>query len=310
MALNIFNYRYQQIPYVKTKGIGASNIIVSSSNRPSTNKDYTTNPSEYASPFGKARPLKQWRLQLNNNTTTHNNASIATLIDRPGQSISLATDITDCQACLDSSSNFVKQYIIRDFVIQPPIPSDKFNDISNETVVCVACNPENNVIKSAVSLLNKNYYTDTSAYLKSRVKTFDQRASFVKNPDIEYVDPATGLPLYPNDTYNGPQNFNTTQSCDYSGKTVTTIYKPNNTSFAQQGAVDGGSRVARLKYNTITKNGASFRTAYGQQGANAGKYSSTPEAPFFLKSKVNICMPFHRNGNKTTTCIPINPMKS
>ena len=129
MALNIFNYRYQQIPYVTTKGIGASNIIVPSSNRPSTNKDYTTNPDEYAGPSGKARPLKQWRLQLNNNTRTSNKASIATLIDRPGQSISLATDITDCQACLDGSSNFVKQYIIKDFVIQTPIPSDKFNDI-------------------------------------------------------------------------------------------------------------------------------------------------------------------------------------
>jgi len=301
MALNIFNYRYQQIPQVNTKGIGASNVIVPSFNRPSTNKDYTISAAnDYSSPFGKARPLKQWRLQLNNNTKSSNKASIASLMDTPGQSINLATNKT---GCLDNSSNFVKQYILTDFVIQTPIPSDKFNDVLNNTVVCVACNPENNVIKSAVSLLNKDYYTDTSAYLKSRVKTFNQRASFVKNPDIQYVDPETGVALYPTENNDGPQDFNTTQSSDKCGNAVTTIYKPNNTTFAQQGAVDGGSRIARLKYDTITKNGASFRSAYGQQGANAGKYSSSPEAPFFLKSKVNVCKPFHRNGNNTTNCM-------
>ena len=302
MALNIFNYRYQHIPYVKTKGIGASNVIVPSFNRPSTNKDYSiTAANDYSSPFGKARPLKHWRLQLNNNTKSSNKASIAALIDRPGQTINLATNET---GCLDNpESNFVKQYILTDFVIQRPIPSDKFDDLNKNTLVCVACNPENNVIKSAVSLLNKDYYTDTSAYLKSRVKTFNQLASFVKKPDIQYIDPETGVALYPSDTNNGPQDFNTTQSSDKCVKAVRTIYKPNNSSFAQQGAVDGGSRIARLKYDTITKNGASFRTAYGQQGANAGKYSSSPEAPFFLKSKVNVCKPFHRNGNKTTNCM-------
>ena len=62
MALNIFNYRYQQIPYVKSKGIGASNVIVPSLNRPSTNKDYSTSAAnEYSGPRRKARPLKQWR---------------------------------------------------------------------------------------------------------------------------------------------------------------------------------------------------------------------------------------------------------
>ena len=69
----------------------------------------------------------------------------------------------------------------------------------------------------------------------------------------------------------------------------TTIYKPNNRPFAQQGAVDGGSRIAKLKYDTITKNGNSFRSAYGAQGANAGKYRPDGGAPYFLKSKTFPC---------------------
>ena len=84
--------------------------------------------------------------------------------------------------------------------------------------------------------------------------------------------------------------------------TNTTIYKPNNYQYATQGAVDSSSRIARLKYNTITKNGNSMKTAFGNAGANAAAlYNGSDVSPYFLKSKNNIvnCANYHRNGKKT-----------
>ena len=66
-----------------------------------------------------------------------------------------------------------------------------------------------------------------------------------------------------------------------------------------QGAVSSSSRLERLKLNTITKNGNSFKTAFGSEGANAGKYHGTSTAPYFLKSKYQPCVPHHRNGDHT-----------
>ena len=42
-----------------------------------------------------------------------------------------------------------------------------------------------------------------------------------------------------------------------------TIYKPNNKKFSTQGSVQSSTRLLRLKNDTINKNGASFRTAFG-----------------------------------------------
>jgi hypothetical protein len=50
-------------------------------------------------------------------------------------------------------------------------------------------------------------------------------------------------------------------------------YKPNNREFAQQGAVSAGDRITRLRYNTITTAGSTFRTAFGAQTAAAYAYS-------------------------------------
>ena len=76
-----------------------------------------------------------------------------------------------------------------------------------------------------------------------------------------------------------------------------TIYKPSNSGFSTQGAVSAGDRLTRLKYNTITKNASSFTTAYGSQGANAGKYHSSTSGPYFVKNKVDTC--YRRTYNQS-----------
>jgi hypothetical protein len=68
---------------------------------------------------------------------------------------------------------------------------------------------------------------------------------------------------------------------------TTIIHKPNNVKYGVQGAVSAGTRLERLKLETITKNGASFKSAYGVAAGNAGQYhGDSMGAPYFIKSKI------------------------
>jgi hypothetical protein len=49
-------------------------------------------------------------------------------------------------------------------------------------------------------------------------------------------------------------------------------YKPSNTRFAVQGGVSSSDRVVRIKYDTITRNGLSYQSAYGPEVAHALAY--------------------------------------
>ena len=51
-------------------------------------------------------------------------------------------------------------------------------------------------------------------------------------------------------------------------------YHPNNSRFAQQGAVSSSMRTLRQKYDQITSNGSSYITPYNSATANALAYST------------------------------------
>lgn len=201
---------------------------------------------------------------------------LSQLIDKPGGNQVLK--INSKSKCCDSSGNNELYYKYYDKLWNKDISfnyqHDHFKDCSSNPGickrVCVACNPENNIIKSAVTLLNKNYYTDSRAYLKSRGKTYDQKLSF-------NTTDSSNCPLPPSNTYKYPMTT-TIDKCQYnkSNKCGYTIYKPNNSQFQVQGAVSSSSRIAKLKYDTMINNGASFKSA-----------------------KINKCINMHRNGNKT-----------
>ena len=55
-------------------------------------------------------------------------------------------------------------------------------------------------------------------------------------------------------------------------------YKPNNSEFGVQGAVDSSSRIQRLKYDTITNSAALIKSAYGSAAANALAYGVSEQA--------------------------------
>jgi hypothetical protein len=62
-------------------------------------------------------------------------------------------------------------------------------------------------------------------------------------------------------------------------------YKPNNPQFAQQGAVTSSSKIARIRYDTITNSASSYRTAFGMHVSNALAYG-VPANGYTIKDKI------------------------
>jgi hypothetical protein len=261
--------------------------------------------------YTSARPIKHWRKQLNPRNGSGANgrrAGINMSMDIPGGSNILA-NTGKCDGTTECAKTST---ILSDNILG--INNNNFSDgittinpITNQ-VQCVACNPEAKVIKPATTIISKKYYPDRNAYLQSRCLLYDQKLSGNKIPGITYFDTVNDRPVLPsNDLINGSQN-RSTENClncpnNVKNNTNTTIYKPRNYQYATQGAVDSSSRITRLKYNTITKNGKSFQTAFGIQGANAGAfYNGSDVSPYFLKNKNNnkcYLANFHRTGEKT-----------
>lgn len=302
-----------QQPYESWKGPTGSypvwNSIVPSNSRPSSN-GVMTNPDDYQSAFGTARPLKQWRKQLVPPIPSSSSSKASgNLLNRPSGAVPVGTSV-NCPSCIGSQNVASVNTLVfgNNSYLTTATPNNIFTngvsvtDASNNLFEkCVSCDPVSNVIKSGSTLLKKNYYQTTKAYLYARGQTFKQKATTEKRSGVTYIGP-DGNPVLPSDSQNGSQVYdipNCPNDCP-NGQPISTIYKPNNVNYAVQGAVDSSTRMMRLKQEAMNKNGASFSSAYGLAAANAGKYS-TVSSPYFIKSKVNICSPstYYRNGKKT-----------
>ena len=292
-------------------------------------EDNFNNAKNYIGPFARPYPMKHWRRQLSTNGQRGQNgrssASIS-VVDRPGGTVFRGYTKDNNCSCDGSGNLYVtfdnKFLQSNNKSIKPSANIEvssgtNNNKIQNNGAIQIGavdnpnsyqiqtgiyttktmCNtPENNVIKSAVTLLSKSYYSDNKAYLKARCKTFGQKQSIQEIPGQTYDSTNIGENSVEFVTNNCTNPYQTGRQCSN-----TTIYKPSNAQFATQGAVDNGTRLAKLKYDTITKNGASFRTAFGEAAANAGKYQGgyNGSSPYFLKSKYNAPLAWKRNGQKT-----------
>jgi hypothetical protein len=270
-------------PYVTWKN-PSTNSAVPTWSRPLINGPGTNNTIGDGTSF-RARPIKHWRKQLNPVSGSGSGQSgIGMPNDTPGGAVHLG----NAQSLICNTNNGIKESI-------------------DKVVTCC-------YTKRLNPSTPTDYHADTNSYLHSRCQTFDQKSSTLPDPNAIYLvdsgkKDSNNNPIYvpaqPSDSSTGSQ-VRLTQSCAQAkcaNNRVTTIYKPNNAQYAQQGAVSSSSRMVRLKLNTINKNGNSFRSAWGQAAANAGKYHGTSDAPYFLKSKNQVCMPLHRDGNLTTNCI-------
>lgn len=105
-------------------------------------------------------------------------------------------------------------------------------------------------------------------------------ATYIEIPDTPFAD----LIGFYYGTYTGGINQSFFQGTIYS-KYVSLYYKPNNTAFATQGAVDSSSYIQRAKYNAITNSAQTLKTAYGDAVANALAYGVSEQA-YTEKDKV------------------------
>jgi len=290
-------------PYISWKGSSTFSAVPKWSRPVSSN-----NKTDNGTPF-KPRPIKHWRKQLHPTDTTGSSRTSKQIpFDRPGSTNYLGVN-NSCN-CNDASNNYLIDNI-------PNTKNTIFEESTyvvgpNQSRVCIGCNPEKNVIKSGRTEKNINpvnstsepklkYNFSTKSYLRSKCALYEQRLTGVRVEGNQYIIPGTSTPAQPSDSYLGSQVRNTLDcSTKCNNNPVKIIYKPNNSQYGRQGAVSSSSRIQRLKLNTINKNGASFSTAWGAAASNAGKYSSNVNAPYFIKSKNNVCYKsqYHRNGNK------------
>ena len=274
----------------------------------------------------RANPIKHWRRQLHVNGKSGKSAASIGIVDRPGGTVFRGySNYTDAKGCLCSQEGntiyitFDNKFLQSTSLTIKPQPSKLLNTkIQNNGFIQVG-DPDQNVNESyriytgvyttktfccsepkksldkirTSTLLSKSYYNDTKGYLKSRCNTFTQKQSITQLPGNTYPNaenPYQGSTQY---STNNCTNPNTSKDC-----TNVTYYNPNNIQFAQQGAVDSSTRLARLNYNTITKNGASFNSASGAQYATAGNYHGESFSRYFVKNKNSPPLIWKRNGSK------------
>ena len=304
-----------RVPHYATKTTTA-NSVVPGLHRPNTNGvPSNIHQHDFDGPEFKARPIKHWRRQLvptSINTGSgisgpsqpigssgQRNATVGLLMDRPG-AVTYVGDAS-CE-CVQQPGN---SYTISEYFLE--VPKNKGTIVENQGVVdngdyeintgiystrCIGCNPQNNVIKSASSLLSRAYYSDTTGYLKSRCKTYQQNASINRTSGVTYLGP-NGQHIWATSSANGSQVYQTNDiykprvnphACGGSGAS-TVIFKPNNYQYSVQGAVDSSTRIEKLKLNTINTNANSLRSAFGNEAASACKFTGSGDTPYFLKNK-------------------------
>jgi hypothetical protein len=302
-------------PYVSWKGHSTKAAIAGYS-RPMTNKDYDAEPNP--TPAGKPNPIKHWRKSLRpSDVNGISRAAYSIQSDIPGANVPLGTDGKCCDG-EDGIQQVVQQYVAPSMSVENAVREGTFVEGPNGSRVCINCNPETNIIRSGMTekminpqevdgkLVFKKYSFSTKEYLKSKCKSYDQNISGALRSGVQYseVKGCCVVPLPYNNENVGPQTRDALDCPDETchGNRTKVIVKPNNQQYFQQGAVSSSSRLARLKYNTVQSNAASFNSAYQAQSASAGRYRADGNAPYFIKSKdQSTCNPhtYFRKGNRT-----------
>lgn len=216
-----------------------------------------------------ARPIAQWRKQLKSSMLSQRRMSMGMPMDLPGSTVIVESNDILCQNC--NGSNKIITEIKKD-------------------APCKTCNPIK--LKTAFVDSSSNHIT-TENYLHSRCHTYSQNEKTVKKEGIEYFN-ANGIPIEPSNSVNGTQNRQSTDC--YNNKCNTTIFKPNNTQYAQQGGVSSSSRISRLKYNTLNNYGAAFNSASGAVNINSGRYQTEPSPSYYNKYKPQQVISPRKNG--------------
>ena len=250
-------YMWQEQPYVAWKGPGTTSAVPSvppSWSRPSANGPRPAYEPPLDAPYppsGSApryveqprysasgsRPLKIWRKRVApTNSSGGGRAGIGMPDDRPNGAV-LQTGWagktppqlkeTPCCGGANPDGGYNGRTAMAPTNIDPlqgrfPKPNpltDSFLDADGQAA-CVACNPQNHVIRRATTVLSKKYYTDSRAYLKARGRRYDQNlGTGSRIQGTRYLDASRpGQPdvLWPsNNPSIGPPRYRTADcACD------------------------------------------------------------------------------------------------
>ena len=235
---------------------------------PNLNQKYT----------GKANPLKHWRKQLipaQGAKNTSGKVSVSQVMDRPGGSNHLVSDsLLDCEPCSHNMKNYISKDSQSTFDHSFETSDNCWTDTENKKKVTIL-NPAR-ITRPASTIVSKKYYTTSKAYLKSRVKLYEQ------NQTLSNITP------------DAP-NFNSTNCCADNNNQVKVIYKPNNPGFSKEGAVTSSNRIVKLKYDTIQRLNKGPKCCSQNENKifdglskNALQYRGNAEAPYYMKSKMEL----------------------
>lgn len=195
---------------------------------------YNSKTKTYGITYPKHKPLNIYRKQYN--TFSHNsNASVKGVFDKPG----LATkkySIDDIDLCEKENNIFVDNIINSNQ--NGSTNGVSFYESSLNKVVCFSCLPENNIIKSSSTIINKNYSSNMQQYLYKNKKTYKQNLG-TKYLVCQDNTCKTDKPVYKTGGYIiKTNNPNTNTNC---------------TNINNYASVTASSRIARIKYDTIQK---------------------------------------------------------
>lgn len=174
-------------------------------------------------------------------------------------------------------------------------------------------NPEFNAfVKEPVFFEYVQAATDYRSYFHSRCREIYQRrgrGNLV--PGLPYFD-SKGIPLAPSDSPDiGPPNYRPV-TCPFFPARPTECsspYKTNNPRFGIQGAVQSSARLARLRYEALTR-GTNFITAGALHANNFGEFSGSPPSGYFLPQRANVarCFPgLYRRSGSRLSCFKAEP---
>ena len=236
----------------------------------------------------KPNPIKHWRKQLiPNQPVNSRRVSVRQAIDTPGGTTRLDAKIPlnnnpICKEDVNHIPNYVKN-----------------NDMSIDNKIrlqngCSIYNPQR-IQRSASTIVKRDYHQTHSAYLRSRVKLYNQNQTLSQRKDNEYYENpnqnvSEKLQVLPptNSRSEGSQLFNSTSIIDPSFsencKCPNVIYKPNNVHFSNEGAVSSNLRTFNLQRQVINKNAHSLKKDFGTSAVNNSQYRGVGEAPITTKT--------------------------
>jgi len=198
--------------------------VTSGNIKPLTNNDPT---NDVAYRHGLPRPIKHYRRGTiaDPSRRSGNSVSISQTMETPGGFVQ-SINGTDCS----TGNEFVSDWSpIRNLTQKPQL--DRMACAEDGHNIGSEVNKAIKRVRSANTIVKKNYYQTSAEHLYNRCKTFDQVESHYR-----------------------PSPLNCNTICDNSS-----VYKPNNERFGQDGAVSSSTRLLDLKRASIERGTSNYK---------------------------------------------------